>query len=351
MAQISPDIAFLTSYIRGQYAKLLTIEDFENLINKPYEAFINEIKAFDIGERLKQEPAYKSHEIERFLTSKFIDQFDFLLNNSPKWSKDFLESYTTKFEVINIQRIIRYLYAKADIDLREVINLRGQELLGRTAFMSRLLQSNDLTELIEKLKESEYREEIVVAEKLFSEIEDIWPFEFAIESFYLKQMIDKAQKLKRSQREGALFFVNHEIFKNLLLVILKADFVEVDVNEAMKLLTLPETIPFKNQVMKMMEVQDLQTDLEILKGLGFEKITKGIELYEKDKMFLHIEIGIRANEHEIIIKSFHNDFGILSVLSYLKHYETQIQDLTKLLYLKEYRFPIEKTRELIINLV
>jgi len=119
----------------------------------------------------------------------------------------------------------------------------------------------------------------------------------------------------------------------------------------MKLLTLPEEFPFKNQIMQMMEVQDLQTDLEILKRLRFEKITKGIELYEKDKMFLHIEIGIRANEHEIMIKSFHNDFGILSVLSYLKHYETQIQDLTKLLYLKEYRFPIEKTRELIINLV
>ena len=245
MTQISPDLSFLISYIRGQYAKLLTIEDFESLINKPYEAFINEIKSFDIGERLKKEPSYKSHEIERFLTSKLIDQHDFIFKNSPNWSKDFLESYATKFEVINIQRIIRYLYAKADINLREVINLRGQELLGRTALISRLLQSKDLSELIDKLKESEYEEGVVIAEKLFKRIEDIWPFEFAIESFYLKQLMNKAQKLKRSQRDGALLFVKNEIFKNLLLVILKADFVEIDVNEAMRLLTLPEEFPFK----------------------------------------------------------------------------------------------------------
>ncbi len=351
MSNISPDIAFLTSYIRGQYAKLLTKEDWDNLINKPYEEFINELKVLDIGEKLKDHPSYKSHEIEKLLTSKLIDQYIFILRNSPKWGKEFLESYTTKFETLNIQRLIRYLYSRAEIDLKEVINLRGQELLGRTSFIARLLQSEDLAALVETLKESEYQKEIQIAEQLYSKVGDIWPFEFAIESFYLKQMLDKAGKLKKSQRDGALFFVKQEFLKNLLLVILKADFVEVDVDEALKLLPIPEEFPHKTQVKKMMESRDLNSDLEILKTLSLNKITKGIELYEKDKMFLHIEIGIRANELELMKKSFHNDFGILSLLCYLKNFETQIQDLTKLLYLKEYKFPVEKTRELIINLV
>jgi len=351
MSNISPDISFLTSYIRGQYAKLISKEEFENLINKPYEVFISEIQVFDIAAKLKQQPSYKSHEIERLLTSKLIDQYEFILKNTPEWAKNFLESYTTKFEVMNIQRLIRYLYSRAEIDLREVINLRGQEMLGRTAFISKLLLSNDLAELIDRLKETEYAEEIEIAEQLYSRVGDIWPFEFAVDSFYLKQILERAEKLKRSQREGAKFFVKHEIFKNLLLVILKADFVEVDVNEALNLLPLPDEFPYKTQIKEIIEVRDLRTDLEILRSLNIEKISNGIELYEKDKMFLHIEIGIRAHELQIMEKSFHNDFGILSILSYLKHFEIQIQDLTKLLYLKEYKFPVEKTRELIINLV
>ncbi len=341
----------MTSYIKGQYAKLISKEEFDNLINKPYEVFISEIQVFDIAEKLKQQASYKSHEIERLLTSKLIDQYEYILKYTPDWAKDFLESYTTKFEVMNIQRLIRYLYSKADIDLREVINLRGQEMLGRTAFISKLLQSTDLADLIEKLKETEYGEEIEVAEQMYSRVGDIWPFEFAVDSFYLKQILERAEKLKRNQRDSAKFFVHHEIFKNLLLVILKADFVEVDVNEALALLPLPKEFPYKNQLKEIIKVRDLRTDLEILKSLNIDKISKGIELYEKDKMFLHIEIGIRAHELEVMEKSFHHDFGILSILSYLKHFETQIEDLTKLLYLKEYKFPVEKTRELIINLV
>ncbi|MEE9409747.1 MAG: V-type ATPase subunit [Candidatus Heimdallarchaeota archaeon] len=351
MSNISPDIGFLTSYIRGQYAKLISREEFENLINKPYEAFINEIKMFDIGEKLKDQLSYQSHEIERLLTSKLIDQYEFIIKNTPKWAKNFIEAYTTKFEVMNIQRLIRYLYSRAEIDLREVINLRAQEMLGRTSFIAKLLQSDDLASLLEELKKSEYRQEIEVAEQLYSRVGDIWPFEFAIESFYLKKMLGEANKLKRNQKEGAIFFVKHEILQNLLLVILKADFVDVDIEEALNLLPLPDEFFYKNQIVRMMEIQDLQTDLKILKTLNLEKITNGIELYEKDKMFLHIEIGIKANELEAFTRSFHHDFGMLSILCYIKHFEIQIQDLTKLLYLKEYKFPIEKTRELIINLV
>lgn len=341
----------MVSYVKGLYANLLTREDFDNLINKDYEIFIHDLKSFEIGEKLKSQPVYQPHEIEKLLTASLLDQYSFILQHSPVWAKEFLETYTTKFEIINIQRISRYLYSKAEVDLKDVINLRPQEMLGRTAFISKLIQCKDLAELIEILKENDYQKEIEIAENLYSKVGDIWPFEFAIESVFLRKMLEEAEKLKRSEREGAQFFVNQEILKNLLLVILKADFVEVDVHEAMQLLPIPKEFPYERQVVKMMESMNLQSDLEILLTFGSEKIKQGIERYKKDNMFLHIEIAIRANELEISQKKFHQDFGILSILSYLKQYETQIQDLNKLLYLKEYKFPIEKTRELIINVV
>ncbi|MHA1201052.1 MAG: V-type ATPase subunit [Candidatus Heimdallarchaeaceae archaeon] len=351
MANISPDIAFLTSYVRGQYAKLLSQEDFENLINKPYELFIQDLLSFEIGEKLKDHPEYQPHQLEKLLTASLLDQYMFILKYSPKWSKEFFEAYTTKLEVMNIQRIIRYLYSKAKVDLREVINLRPQEMLGRTAFISKLILAKDLAELLDLLKESEYGEEIEVAEKMYSKINDIWPLEFAIEAFYLKKMISKAEKLKLNQRKGAMTFVMNELLTNLLLVILKADFVEVDIQEALQLVPIPDEFPFRRQILKMMEDNDLKSDLDLLKTFASDKISKGIDMYLEDKMFLHIEIAVRASELETIRKAFHSDFGILSIMCYLKMYESQIQDLNKLLYLKQYKFPVEKTKELVINLV
>ncbi len=337
--------------MRGQYAKLLSQEDFENLINKPYELFTQDLLSFEIGEKLKEHPTYQSHQIERYLTASLLDQYVFILKYAPKWSKEFLEAYATKLEVMNIQRIMRYLYSRAKVDLKDVINLRPQEMLGRTAFISKLILAKDLAELLDLLKETEYGKEIEVAEKMYSKINDIWPLEFAIEAFYLKKMISIAEKLKLGQRKGAMIFVKNELLTNLLLVILKADFVEVDIQEALQLVPIQEEFPFRKQILKMMESNDLKSDLELLKTFASDKIAKGIDMYLEDKMFLHIEIAIKANELDIIRKAFHSDFGILSIMCYLKMYESQIQDLNKLLYLKEYKFPVEKTRELVVNLV
>jgi len=337
--------------VRGQYAKLLSQKDFENLINKPYESFIQDLLSFEIGEKLKDQPAYQPHQIEKLLTASLLDQYMFILKYSPKWSKEFLEAYTTKFEVMNIQRIIRYLYSKANVDLRDVINLRPQEMLGRTAFISKLILAKDLAELLDLLKESEYGKEIKVAEKMYSKINDIWPLEFAIESFYLRKIISIAEKLKINQRKGAMTFVKNELLTNLLLVILKADLVEVDIQEALQLVPVPVDFPFRKQILKMMKDNDLKSDLDILKTFASDKISKGIDMYLADKMFLHIEIAIRASELETVRKTFHSDFGIHSIMCYLKMYESQIQDINKLLYLKKYKFPVEKTRELVVNLV
>ncbi|OLS32022.1 MAG: V-type ATP synthase subunit C [Candidatus Heimdallarchaeota archaeon AB_125] len=269
----------------------------------------------------------------------------------PKWGKEFFEAYMIKFEVMNLQRIIRYLYSKAKVNLREVINLKAQEMLGRTSFIAKLIQSQDLGEFLEGMKLTEYKSVIEISEKIYSKVGDIWPIEFALNVHYLDMMLKQAQKLRGVQKKGALNFVYQELFTNVILVKLKADFVEVDVEDALQLITLPKEIPFRRQIISLMEEQFLQNDLDILKSLKFEKLTQGIKRYEKDQMFLHIEIALRARELEELRKAFYKDYGILSILSYLKQYEAQIQDLNKLLYLKEYKFPVEKTRELIVNLV
>ncbi len=321
------------------------------MVNKPYEIFVDDLKSFEIGEILRSNPSYKSHEIERFLTRRLLDQYSFILKNIPNWGKELIEAYTTKFEVMNLQRITRYLYSKADINLREAINLRAQELLGRTSFIAKLLQCQDLSELFDQLKKSEYKNEIEVAENIYANVGDIWPLEFAFDTSYLKQMLNQASKLRRNQRVGALKFVHYELLTDLLLVILKANFVGADINEALKLIPIPNNFPFKRQISELMAEPELKANLDILRSFKSAKLTSGIERYEKDKMFLHVEIAIRAEELEFLRRVFYEDYGILSVLSYLKQYETQIKDLNKLLYLKEYKFPIEKTRELIVNLV
>ena len=351
MASIAPDISFLASYVRGQHSKLLSVNDFESLINKHYEAFINDIMSFEIGAILRTDQSYKSHQIESFLTRRLLDQQLFIMKNSPSWAKRLIESYTIKYEVMNLQRISRYLYSKTNVNLRDIVNLSAQEMLGRTAFIAKLVQCKDLAEFLDVLKTSEYKNEIEVAENIFANVGDIWPIEFALDSYFLKQLLNEALKLPRSQKTGALTFVNFELMTNLILVILKADFIEVDVSEALELLPLPKNIPFHRQLKIMMTNPSLKIDLEILRSFKSDKINKGIQSYENDNMFLHIEIAVRARELELLKKVFYEDFGILSILSYLKQYEIQIQDINKLLYLKEYKFPIEKTRELIVNLV
>ena len=142
---------------------------------------------------IKESEAYKPHEIEKLLTATLIDKFVFILEYSPQWAREFLKVYTTKFEVVNIKRLLRYLYSKANINLTEVVNLRAQEILGRTAFISDLLQSENLADIIERLKNSEYGSEISLAEDLYAKVGDIWPFEIAIDSHYLKKLIKSAK--------------------------------------------------------------------------------------------------------------------------------------------------------------
>ena len=307
--------------------------------------------SFEVGEILRSDPSYQSHEIERLLTRRLLDQYEFIIKTVPEWAQSFISAYTVKYEVINLQRIARYLYSSAKIYMREAINLRAQEMLGRTAFIARILRCTNLAEFLDTLKETEYASEIEVAEGLYSNVGDIWPIEFALDTYYLKLMLNEASKLKRNQRAGALKFVYEELLTNLLLVILKADFIKVDISDALKLLPLPDNFPYKRQMQSLIAETSLENDLRLLKSMKFEKITQGIERYEEDGMFLHIEIAIRARELNSLKKSFYSDYGILGILSYVKQYETQIQDLNKLLYLKEYKFPIEKTRELIVNLV
>ena len=330
---------------------MLSKEDFEFLIKKGYEEFISRLSTYPIGEALKKEKVGQAQEIERILTAGLLHELDFILSHSPPKERNFFQAYAYKFEILNIQRLIRYHYANVKADYSKVINLRAQEILGRTAFISRLIQTKDLADLIGILKSSEYEKYITYAEELYKTFGDIWPFELILENYYQSKMKEKAKDLPKAEKERAMLYVNLETLRYLIQLTLRADFVKADISAIVKEIKIDTDFPYHRYLKQMLSTDDLDEDLEILEQFGSTVIQRGIHKYRQDKFFLHLEIAIHARELQLITKHFKEDFGILAILAYLKKYELQIKDITRLLYLKEYNFPPEKIKELIIHLV
>ena len=330
---------------------MLSKDDFELLIKKPYEEFISRLSAYPIGEALKKERVGQAQEIERILTAGLLHELDFILKHSPPKERSFFQAFAYKFEILNIQRLIRYHYANVKADYSKVINLRAQEILGRTAFISQLIQTKDLAELIAVLKDSEYEKYITYAEELYKTFGDIWPFELILENYYQNKMREKANNLPKNERKKGILYVNLETLRYLIQLTLRADFVKADISPIIQEIEIDTDFPYHRYLKQMLATDDLDTDLNILEQFGSTVIQRGIQKYRQDKLFLHLEIAIHARELQLITKYFKEDFGILSILAYLKRYELQIKDITRLLYLKEYNFPPEKIKELIIHLV
>lgn len=330
---------------------MLSKEDLEILIKKPYDDAISLLSNYHIGEILKTEKAEQAQEIEKLLTAGLLNELDFVLKHAPEKEREFFKAYAYKFEILNIQRLIRYHYAGVKVDYSKIINLRVQEILGRTAFISKLMQTKDLNELIDVLKQTEYKKFITYAEDLYRNIGDIWPFELLLENHYQQKLMEHTKILPRSERKKGITFVHLETLRYIIQLVLRADFVKADISPIVKEIKLTEDFPYYRFIREMISTDDLDQDLKILEQFGSPLVQQGINKYRKDKLFLHLEIATSARELQIVRNYFEKDFGILAILSYLKMYELQIKDISRLLYLKEYNFPEEKIKELIVHLI
>lgn len=206
----------ITTKIRAMRAKLLTDEDFENIIH-----LSNVPEAI---EYLKEKPAYAKYigqmdaslyhrrHVEKILTQSLYDDYTRIFRFAGIEQKKFLKSYWKRYEVDLINYCLRIVFnhydVPFDIDYKKEIFDKYSQLS-----VSRLVTSGNINELVENLKGSEYYEPLARLKE--SGAATLYDYDLALELYYFTTFWRKEKRLLKG-KEKELFVKDYGTKSDLL---------------------------------------------------------------------------------------------------------------------------------------
>lgn len=192
----------ITTKIRAMQAKLLTENDFENIIN------LRSVP--EAIEYLKEKPAYARFigqmdaslyhrgNVEKILTQSFYDDYTRIFRFAGIEQKKFLKSYWKRYEVDLINYCLRIVFnhydVPFDIDYKKEIFDKYSQLS-----VSKLVTSKNVNELVENLKDSEYYEPLLRLKE--SGAATLYDYDLALELYYFTTFWKKEKRLLKGKEK------------------------------------------------------------------------------------------------------------------------------------------------------
>ena len=154
--------------------------------------------------------SYTIEEIEKALFHTYIKLIGRIIVNSPRTMRIFLKNYLTKYEIMNIKRIILGTILGMNInDKSKLVNKLVEKYLNNTDFINGLLEITSLDQIQLYMKFTKYNRAIREGILYFRNTKEIFVLEAFLDKLYYEIMENEVKFLNPKEKVMISFYVNY----------------------------------------------------------------------------------------------------------------------------------------------
>jgi V/A-type H+-transporting ATPase subunit C len=343
--------AAISARVRAMYSSLLSPQDFARLSDSPdLPTLIAQLKNTAYGPDLEslKERDFTPQKVELQIEGRLADSYASVIQMAPQHAKPILKQLYRYFEVDNLKAVLRGITTNPDWErISEVLFPMGSmSVLPAQA----MVESGSLGSAVELLQGTPYYETLSFAMKRYSNEQNLFPLEVALDLYYWRQLWAEAKKLQGQDREqasriiGSLMDVN-----NLMWVIRYKVYYQLSEEEIINY-----TLPFGYRV-RDEDVRSIAAgaDLSTVVGRVFPGIPDLNALLENPRTGLPmLEIILKRRLMQQCLSAFTgNPFHIGIPLAFLVLSQLEIEDLTVLIEAKSSQMAEEEFRPYMLRAI
>lgn len=320
------DYAFLNARIRGLKSKMLTISQYEKLI-----------QASDVDEAIRLlsttlywntlskvlAPPVDMEQVDAALKHVYVNEVRSLIKNAPLKARKLLSKYQKRVYYDNIKVILKVIHSGESIDIarKHIIALTPEE----NAEYERLLMTQSIPQLVDRLPDLKLRKKLQDAIQKYEAIKSTILLETELDRyFYQHEIWDTIKYLTSTDKKYArdFFGTRIEILNILTVIRAKLQGLEPQLIESILIPVSHKTVSIAREVLT---ARNLDEVISMLSATPYRELAHRVkEAYDKSPTISSIE---HAFEEYLIQTSYLSIIGfpfhIGTVLAYLdlKYYE------------------------------
>lgn len=183
----------------------ITLKKLEDITN--IEQLIEYIGRFYPGLTFD---SYTIEEIEKALFHTYIKLIGRIIMNSPRTMRLFLKNYLTKYEIMNIKRIILgTILGMNKNDKSKLVNKLVEKYLNNTDFINGLIEITSLDQIQLYMKFTKYNRAIREGILYFRNTKEIFVLEAFLDKLYYETMENEVKFLNPKEKVMISFYVKY----------------------------------------------------------------------------------------------------------------------------------------------
>jgi V/A-type H+-transporting ATPase subunit C len=255
-----------------------------------------------------------------------------------------LMAYYYKFIFKNLKNIIKGKILKKSIDeIKSTVTLRAEELIQRRDITIKVLSANTIEEVIANLKPYGFGNEIEKACLMYKDTKEIGIIDTYLDKILYQNLADS---IKSNADLNLLKLFGTELDVYNLTNIVRAKFWNMDSQMIKELLVSHTASTSDDLLSKMIDAENIKMAFMELSKTKFVDIipTEGNDIF----MINEFETKLNIFLYNSLLKEFTNMFKLSTVISVVRLYDYEIQNLASISYAVENNIPTETTMAKII---
>lgn len=344
---------FISAKIRGMKNKLLEPEDYNALLNRPYNELYKYLNSTAYAQYMRNLNEQSTPiEMEKAIVQNLFDAYQEILKWLPKNINIFIASYLTKFEGENIKAAIRCKYLELPLQRFKQYLVPVPLGLSTEEYIDAYIKTKNIKDLIQMLylKGTPIKLSKLIENKKLKTDKNIVSWEIALDKTIYSEIAKRARKLRGSDRKTARESIGIEIdlcnIKNIirgkLLNLTWEEMVENLIEETFK-------ISMRN-LRKTFQTKEIKEALKIMLFKHYREIyNQALNLIERNKL-INIETILNKhlyNYYKNLWKKPH-PFNIGLIIAYIGLKWFEIKNIKSIIYGKSYGLPANEIQKTII---
>jgi V/A-type H+/Na+-transporting ATPase subunit C len=334
--------AAINARVRVMYSTLLTKQEFSSFIEAfDLDSLINLLKHTAYAPFLDRakEKELNPRRTAFLMRERWSESCHSIISGVPEYARPFLTQLLRYYEINNLKAILRGIAANSEWDrVRFVLFPLGSD---SSLPAQAMLESHNVTQAIEMIKNTSYYETLSFAMKRYSAEQTLFSIEVALDLDYWREFWSLVKKLPKPDQDYATHIVGSLIdMNNLMWAIRYRTYHHLSEEEIINY-----TLPFGYHV----HDDDIRS---IAAGSDISQIVKRLypQISGLDELLQDLHSGLP--KLEILLKNqvleqckaafIGNPFQIGIPLGYLLLLDQEIQELVFLLEAKSNNLPVEK---------
>lgn len=364
--------AYVNSRVGAMKSRLLSEGDLRSLIEVPrYEDCITLLKNTVYRKEISRLKSHTPVDMENLFTKSLVEDHEKLINSVFGDGKVLLKEVAKKFEVSAIKTLIYMKVSKFSEKEVKTNPWVLEKMIGQST-MARLHQLENVEELIEILKFTDYYHPLKESLKKYHEIGNAYPFIIALDKYLYSKIGRLLTRLLGQDKKIASMLIGTEIdAKNIITAFRLRGVSEEE--------AWPNFIPYMynidggilKTILNVRHLRQLSTELPEFRytkvisaalkdydktmamlpyDLDYVQLLTDTVKYTKRESILPFELILKRHIYEISRRIFYGDrFNIGVPLAYLYLKGNEIRNLTAILRAKEVGLPASKIEGLLIT--